>query len=304
ATLEQLTRDAYADLHPAWAPDSRRLVFASDRFSSDLDALHMGALQLAILDTKGRAIEPVAALDSGKHINPQWSPDGWAGYFIGDPDGVPNVYRLSLGTRVVEQLTTLATGVSGITPSSPALSVSAGTGRQAITVLEHGTFNIYVREAAQAGWPIKAMPVGAAALPPGDGSTGTVNALLSDPAKGLPTAQRYPTAPYRPNLSVMRIAQRFGGVGVGPFGANVNGGAALLMTDTLGDHVVATAFQLNSDMIRSFSVDDLAADASYFNLAHRWHWGISASQTPYVRTALSRAGERHVVYRQTERRLS
>ena len=63
ATLAQLTNDAYADLHPAWAPDNRRIAFASDRFSSDLESLHMGALQLALVDTESGAIEPIAGFE-------------------------------------------------------------------------------------------------------------------------------------------------------------------------------------------------------------------------------------------------
>src|SRR4029077_6034887 len=38
AHIRQLTNDAYADLHPAWSPDSRRLAYATDRYSSSLDA--------------------------------------------------------------------------------------------------------------------------------------------------------------------------------------------------------------------------------------------------------------------------
>ena len=38
----------------------------------------MGALQLVLVDTETGAIEPIAALGTGKHINPQWSPDGQA----------------------------------------------------------------------------------------------------------------------------------------------------------------------------------------------------------------------------------
>ena len=30
SALSQLTNDAYADLHPAWAPDSKRIAFATN----------------------------------------------------------------------------------------------------------------------------------------------------------------------------------------------------------------------------------------------------------------------------------
>ena len=31
ASIRQLTDDAFADLHPAWSPDGRRIAFATDR---------------------------------------------------------------------------------------------------------------------------------------------------------------------------------------------------------------------------------------------------------------------------------
>ena len=155
ATLSQITNDPYTDLQPAWAPDSRHIVFASDRFSTDLGVLQIKPLQLALVDTVGGAITPIHALNAGKHINPQWSPDGTTLYFIGDPDGVPNVYRLFVDTGRIEQLTALDTGVSGIVASSPALSVSSGTGRVAMSVFDDDKYRhlrpggVGIRGAAQ-----------------------------------------------------------------------------------------------------------------------------------------------------------
>ena len=311
-TLTQITDDAYADLHPAWAPDSRRIVFASDRFSSDLESLRMGPLQLAVADTRTGSIEPVTALGAGKHINPQWSPDGQALYFIGDPNGVPNVYRLSLATHGLEQLTFLDTGVSGITPSSPALSVASGTGRMAISVLENDTYNIYVREAAQPAGPIRTLPVNAAVLPPADQRAGVLTTFLSHPGLGLPVPQTYPTAPYKATLSLAGVGQPTAGVGVGRFGVAASGGAALVFADTLGDHLLATAFQVSSGVAGAFSAKDIAFEAAYLNMVRRWNWGVVGGQIPYLGLgydggpATSPAGDRlyvdrQIVYRQTER---
>ena len=116
ATLRPITNDAFADLHPAWSPDSRRIVFASDRFSSNLKSLQMGSLRLVMADVATGRLEPLPAFDNGKHISPQWSPDGQAVYFVADPDGIPNVFRLSLANHQIEQITAVGTGVSGITP--------------------------------------------------------------------------------------------------------------------------------------------------------------------------------------------
>src|SRR5262245_43831330 len=44
ARFRQLTNDPYADLHPTWSPDSRRIAYATDRYSSSLDDLRMGPM--------------------------------------------------------------------------------------------------------------------------------------------------------------------------------------------------------------------------------------------------------------------
>ena len=44
ASLTRLTRDGFGDLHPAWSPDGRSIAFATDRFSTDLDSLRLGAI--------------------------------------------------------------------------------------------------------------------------------------------------------------------------------------------------------------------------------------------------------------------
>jgi WD40 repeat protein len=165
STLAPITDDAFADIHPAWAPDSRRIAFASDRFSTDLDS-RIGPLRLAIVDTEDRTVTAVPAFATGKHINPQWSPDAENLYFIGDPDGVSNVYRVTLATGGVEQLTTMATGVTGITPSSPALSVASAAGRVAIGVFDDDRYGIYIRHPEGVAEPVVRLTENISVLPP------------------------------------------------------------------------------------------------------------------------------------------
>jgi hypothetical protein len=316
AAVKQITSDAYADLQPAWARDSRHLVFSSDRFSSELQSLRVGALHLVIVDTVGGIVEPIAGLPEGKHINPQWSPDGDALYFIGDRDGISNLYRLTLATHHVDQLTALDTGVSGITPSSPALSVSSDTSRLAIGVFEDDKYSIYVRDTLPPGpAAITTVPVNAAALPPANRVNPVMAALVSQPEKGLPPSEPYPAEPYKPTLSLVNVGQPTAGVGVGRFGTAASGGAALVFADTLGDHLLATAFQITTGMTGSFSASDIAFETGYLNIAGRWNWGVTGGQAPYVTGVAGRGVARtpagdavmvdeQLVYRETERSVS
>ena len=92
--MRQLTNDPFADLQPAWSPDGRRIAFATDRFSSDLDVLEIGTVPArAHRSARTAEITQVGAFTSGKNINPQWAPDSRALYFISDRDGISNIYR-------------------------------------------------------------------------------------------------------------------------------------------------------------------------------------------------------------------
>src|SRR5262249_37065030 len=109
SNLRRLTNDAFADLQPAWSPDGKRIAFATDRFSTNLSTLSIGDYRLAVVDPETGRIEQVRAFTSGKNINPQWSPDSASLYFISDRDGIPNLYRVTLASGDVAQLTTVGT---------------------------------------------------------------------------------------------------------------------------------------------------------------------------------------------------
>jgi Tol biopolymer transport system component len=132
--LSRLTDDAFAELQPAWAPDGRRIALATDRFTTTLEAPAPGRFQLALIDLQDRAVRQVAGAP-GKQINPQWSPDGSWLYYVGDPDGISNVYRVPSAGGASERVTSVSTGVAGITESSPALSV--GKAQLAVVVFEN-----------------------------------------------------------------------------------------------------------------------------------------------------------------------
>ena len=280
-----------------------------DRVSLPAQCLLDGAV-----DPTSGVVEPVGVFTTGKNINPQWSPDGSALYFLSDRDGVPNVYRVTLATGELAQLTRVGTGVTGITPSSPALSVAQRTGVAAFSVLQSGKYDICTLELAGAGTPLEPVAMNAAILPPTDRKSSDVAALLADATLGLPPPQEYPVEGYRPGLSLESVGQPMIAVGVSRFGASFGGGVSMYFRDMLGNRLLATAVQFNSGLTGSFSLKDTAAQAGYFNQAHRWNWGVVAGQMPYLSGGYqSRVGvlegepvvvDDLIVYRQTERSAS
>jgi dipeptidyl aminopeptidase/acylaminoacyl peptidase len=98
-SLRRLTDDQFADLQPAWSPDGQTLAFATDRFTTDLDSLRMGPYELALMDVASGRIRRLPVFPGAKHLNPQWSPDGSAIYFLADPGHHQRVPGRALGRR-------------------------------------------------------------------------------------------------------------------------------------------------------------------------------------------------------------
>ncbi len=141
--LRRLTNDRFADLHPDWSPTGSSIAFATDRGpASDLNTLRLGPLRIAVYDLETGAIDLLDGMQ-GRNINPQWSPDGQSLAFVSDRTGIPNVFLFDRRDELVYQLTDVFTGVSGITPLSPAISWAAGADRLAMTYYEEGQFNVY-----------------------------------------------------------------------------------------------------------------------------------------------------------------
>jgi hypothetical protein len=307
--VNRLTTDAFADIQPVWSPDGAQLAFVTDRFGTDLAHLTYGPYRLAVMDMATGAIREVPAFSRGKHINPQWSPDGRSLFFLGDPDGVPNVYRVELSSGSLFRVTNFKTGASGITAASPALSVAARAERLAVTVYRDGKHEVYRLDgAALAGEPvadeITARRTAAATLPPGTtpSTPSRVGSYLADARTGLPAQDTFPVADYRPRFGLDYVAQPYLAASVSSFGTFVGGGVTMYWSSMLGDRQLATMFAVNGGL------RDIATEVQYINLSRRADWGILASQIP-IRTGFFEQGfdvngdyvERQTLYRQTSR---
>src|SRR6266566_2755825 len=285
--LRRLTDDPYADLEPAWSPDGSVIAFVTDRFSTSLDALSYGDYQLAVIDPRGSGagqIRQLPHLAHAKHINPQWSPDGQSLYFIADPGGISNVYRLALSSAAITQVTNVFSGVSGITSLSPALSVAQKTPRAVFSVYSGGGYAIQAIDDLHKleGGPVIDLPKTAAALPPLDrAQIGTgIAELIKDPGPGLPAENTVTVSTavkaYHPKLSLDCSAQPSLAIAADRFGTYVGGGITLFWSDMLGDHNLVTMAQVQG------RISDFAALVAYGNRKSRLNWSVGAQQIPYI----------------------
>jgi hypothetical protein len=280
--FRRLTEDPFADLQPVWSPDGQALVFVTDRFSSDAASLQYGQNALARLDlATGRMVRIETEL-RGSVYNPQWEQGGRTLLVLSDATGRPEVYRLDLATGRAVVVTNEPTGVSGITPLSPALSVARSTGRTAIAVFHDGGYEIRFIEPSQAASASAGDPSGRdyALLPPVDRPAGTIAQSLAEPGAGLPAATTFPTRNYSPKLSLLHVGNAVGLSTGGAYGTYAAGGVALLFSDLLGDHIVSTTLEVNG------GVRDVGGQLAYFNRTHRWNWGVFGQRLPLVNGAV------------------
>src|SRR5687767_6508391 len=127
--LRRLTADKFADPQPAWSPDGRTLAFVTDRGAETVvEQLQFTDHRLATIDVASGRVTEITAFAKTKHLNPQWAADGRSIYFLANPEGIPDLYRITVPEGRLSRVTTVDTGIAGITDMSPALSVASRSG--------------------------------------------------------------------------------------------------------------------------------------------------------------------------------
>ena len=295
-TARRLTNDRYADLQPAWSPDGKRIAFASDRNdAAAFDRLQHNSVRIAMIDVASGAVQMVPALPDGRLINPHFSPDGKDLFFLAGPDGFRDLYRSVLETRELFRVTRLATGISGLTALSPALSIASNTGEVFYSVFNRRGYVLSALEAKQArGEPVAMVMASsnAGVLPPFDAES-RVTKYLADVTTGMPDTTFFNGGAYtaKPRLSYFGVPSL--GVSLGGFGAGLYTQVQAYFTDVLGDH------GLFVEGIAQGGWRDLGGQVMYESRGNRWNWGVGVAHIPYVTQYAAMAGNNAIdEYRQ------
>lgn len=288
--LRRLTNDAYTELQSDFSPDGRSLAFVTDRGEgTDLQTLEWSRPRLAVYDLATGNITTFTPFPGAKHINPQYSGDGRSVYFVADPEGIPDVFRYDFEGGRSERITRVASGVSGITDMSPAISYVPATNRLTYSALENSEWNIYsldlgTREQMPLLISGNAGPAPAGVLPGGNAQAAdSVTRYLEQPREGLLAASsEFPVSNYRPRLTVDYIGPPTIGVGADRYGYGFGGSLSVYWGDILGQHQVGLMLQGDNTSIGGSSTSNIAGQVFYLNREQRINWGGSLTHLPYV----------------------
>jgi Tol biopolymer transport system component len=143
SSLEQLTDGRYLAAEPHYSADGGTLVFVTDEGAgADPEDLLFGLPQLALFDLATRAVK-VMPRQAGRNLSPHFFPDGSHLLFISDRSGIANLYIRDLTTGEDRRITDILTGVSGVTPSSPAVSLAKTGKRLVFSAFTRGSWDLY-----------------------------------------------------------------------------------------------------------------------------------------------------------------
>ncbi|MEM9918122.1 MAG: hypothetical protein AAF990_08505 [Bacteroidota bacterium] len=296
-TVEQLTNDSYSELQARWLDDGSQIVFTTDFLSRQRGRVNgKWTYNLAILHTADNRLTQLDVFPGADNLNPHFDREGDI-VFVSNRDGYRNIYRYDIGESKVYQLTDLLTGVSGITPYAPAISLDGKRDRLLYAHYFQNGYTVYQTQLSkidQQEVDSDAVDFAAATLPVlVDGRADWVNQNLRnlDRLSKVSTA-RFSAVDYKPKFKLDYIG---GGAGIGVgsnsvFGPTTGlaGGVDLLFSDILGDHQLYTGLSLNGE------IQDFGGQVQYVNRKNRIAWGATLSHVPLRTGSSFFAGERQL----------
>ncbi len=281
--VKRLTNDRYSEILPTWNADGTTLAFSTDALSMDRGRTN-GAwvMNLAVMDMVSGSVENLDVFPGADNMNPQFDKGGNL-FFLSNRDGRRNLYRYDLSTKKVFQLTDMMTGITGITPYSPAISVADDRDRILYTHYNKGQYTIHQAkdsdfEAVEVDPnAVDQVPASLPPFSPKQRDIVNTNLRLMDTAPDNTTLTK---KKFRPKFQLDYLGGSTGvGVNTGnsSFGTQTGlaGGIDALFSDILGNNQLYAGAVLNGE------IQDAGGQISYINQKNRLGWGFNASHIAF-----------------------
>ncbi len=282
--VTQLTNDRYSYIHASFSPDGRWLTFATDRPQSTQaeDKLNL-KMNLAVMDLSDPD-RPITVLDvfpGAENINPVFTPQQDAIYFLSNSDGFRNLFLYEMETGDVYRLTDLYTGISGITHMTPSISVARETGEVLYSHFQKGGYSVYRAhpdEFDRVQVDPMQLDMHAATLPPYERLVPAIvdASLAIEPMEPILPPDVFEEKPFDGRFGLTFIGSSGVGVATNRFGTGMAGGVSMMFSDIIGDNQLFTTLAVNGEIY------DFGGMVGYLNQKSRINWGASVSHIPYT----------------------
>jgi Tol biopolymer transport system component len=268
--LDQM--DQGKNVSPQWSPDGTSIAFVSDR---------NGVSNIFLYELKAKALYQLTDFYTGTQgITPlspvlSWAPQADRLAFCYFEKGKYDVYTLSNPRSLKHQpYQHTAPDSSGMLATVSATPVDT---TRSLQVPEE------VRSQVGEGGSIYRSPTGfrssSEVARTGDTTISTppvsIAALLDSARYNLPDTSEFSVKKYRPHFTPDYVARPAIGYSRDNFGRGFFGGAAVSLSDILGNHQLIFAGYVNG------RISEAQVLAAYANLSHRINWITGISQEPY-----------------------
>lgn len=279
--VKRLTDDFTSNIHPSWSSDGNYIVFSQEKINYNPDQKKF-SFDIAILDLRTKSVRKINIFNGAYNMNPWFSTDDKYIYFLSDADGFRNLYKYDLNSQSVYRLTEYMTGVSGITPYSPAISVARTGNLIAYTYYFNNEYHIWAANDEE----FKHTPVvnknyvnlDAGTLPPLKHiayNTVDTNLYNRQEVSDLP-ADSLKEVPYQSKFKLDYISNNASiGVSTGMYRNNMAGSINMIFSDMVGNNQLYSSLSLNGEIY------DFGGQVAYINQKSKIKWGTAISHIPY-----------------------
>lgn len=272
-----LTNDAGCNLQPIWSHKADKIFYTSDEPSPTQERHTHSQYNIASINVENKQKKIYTTFDGAQNVNPLISSDGSTLFFLSDRDGTRNLYSLNENTQQIYQLTNYPTGISGITPLAPALSIAQN--HLYYNMLWEGEFSVirtsinqikktgvFVKDRTVNRYASRLMPYTELPSIVDQNLQANLNIQKTDQSSKQPVKARF-KLDYIGNTAV--------GVMTGRFATGMAGSIEARFSDILGNHMLYTGLSINGEIY------DFGGQAAYVNQKRPVKTGLSLSHIPY-----------------------
>ncbi len=274
-----VTHDPFCNIQASWSSNGTEIYYVTDAPDPLQERYVAAQYNIAEIDLNSDSKTVFTTFSGAQNVNPVVSGDGSKVFFLSDWDGTRNMYMLEEKKASIKQMTFYPTGISGITPLAPALTISKNT--LYYNMLSEGEFSIikaninYIQKTALEVEDRK-NNFCASRLMPFSKFPSLVDQHLF---VYKPVFHEVPDTVYTEPVKAMFKLDYIGNTSMGVmtsrFGSGMAGSVEARFSDILGDHMLYSAVSINGE------VYDFGGQVAYVNQKRPLKLGVSLSHIPY-----------------------